>query len=88
LWRISHDHLQQVYEETSVGDRIGRFAAEQLYLQKSNREHSLLRDSAEERYLKLFSEQPLLIKHIPMKYLASYIGITPQALSRIRARIS
>jgi CRP-like cAMP-binding protein len=88
LWRISYADLQQVYAETSVGERIGRFAAEQLYLQKSNREHSLLRDTAEQRYLKLFSEQPLLMKHIPMKYLASYIGITPQALSRIRARIS
>jgi CRP-like cAMP-binding protein len=88
LWRISYENLQQVYAQTLVGERIGRFAAEQLYLQKSNREHSLLRDNAEQRYLKLFSEQPLLIRYIPMKYLASYIGITPQALSRIRARIS
>ena len=33
-------------------------------------------------------EQPLLFKQVPLKYIASYIGITPQALSRIRKRIS
>ncbi|MCH5685845.1 hypothetical protein LWM68_17290 [Niabella sp. W65] len=49
---------------------------------------SLLYDNAETRYLKLLAEQPHLIQQIPLKYLASYIGITPQALSRIRKRIS
>ncbi len=45
-------------------------------------------ETAEERYLNLFKERPNLIKEIPLKYIASYIGITPQALSRIRKRIS
>ncbi|HEY0749771.1 MAG TPA: hypothetical protein VGD26_01370 [Chitinophagaceae bacterium] len=67
---------------------IGRKASEDLFLKKSKRELSLLNDTAEERYLKLFSEQLHLIKQIPLKYIASYIGITPQALSRIRKRIS
>jgi len=59
-----------------------------LFLKKSKRELSLLHESAEQRYLNLFTEQPELIKQIPLKYIASYIGITPQALSRIRKRIS
>lgn len=88
LWRISHNHLQQVYENTSVGNKIGRLASEDLFLRKSKRELSLLKDSAEERYLNLFSEQLHLLQLIPLKYIASYIGITPQALSRIRKRIS
>lgn len=49
---------------------------------------AFLTKSPEERYLALFTERPELIKHIPLKYLASYIGVTPQALSRIRKRIS
>jgi ribosomal protein L10 len=48
---------------------------------------SLLTDTAEQRYLNLFEEQPHLIQKVPLKYIASYIGITPQALSRIRRRI-
>lgn len=87
LWRISYSDLQNIYITSSVGNRIGRYAAEQLFLAKSQREMAFLMQSAEERYLNLFTEQPRLIQEIPGKYLASYIGITPQALSRIRKRI-
>jgi CRP-like cAMP-binding protein len=88
LWRISATGLQEVYEQTNAGNSIGRKAAEALFLKKSQREMSLLYDNAETRYLRLLAEQPHLIQQIPLKYLASYIGITPQALSRIRKRIS
>ncbi|WP_446681784.1 Crp/Fnr family transcriptional regulator [Chryseobacterium flavum] len=88
LWRISHQDLNIIYDETEIGDRIGRLASEKLYLSNFRRELSLLTQTAEERYLALFSEQPDLLKNIPLKYIASYIGITPQALSRIRRRIS
>lgn len=88
LWRVSYDDLQTIYSETAVGNMIGRKAAESLFLEKSKRELALLNDTAEQRYLNLFTEQPELILQIPLKYIASYIGITPQALSRIRRRIS
>ena len=87
LWRLRYDDLQTIYKETEIGNNIGRQASEDLFLKKSKRELSLLNDTAEQRYLKLFSEQPKLIQQIPLKYIASYIGITPQALSRIRKRI-
>jgi CRP-like cAMP-binding protein len=88
LWRIRKAELEAIYSETAAGNIIGRKAAEALFIRKSRRELSLLTDSAEERYLRLFEEKPHLLQHIPLKYLASYIGITPQALSRIRRRIS
>jgi CRP-like cAMP-binding protein len=88
LWRINYIDLQDIYKETEFGNTIGRLASEELFLKKSKRELSLLSESAEKRYLNLFTEQLHLIKLIPLKYLASYIGITPQALSRIRKRIS
>lgn len=88
LWRISHKSLQDIYVRTDIGNKIGRLTAESLYLTKSAREQSLLNESATERYLSLFKNRPDLIKEIPLKYIASYIGITPQALSRIRKRIS
>jgi CRP-like cAMP-binding protein len=86
--RISHTNLQNVYRQTEAGNKIGRLAAEGLFLIKSKRELSLLKESAQERYLRLLHEQPNYIQQIPLKYIASYIGVTPQALSRIRARIS
>ena len=88
LWRISNKDLQEVYERTESGNTIGRKMAENMFLIKSNRELSLLSKTAEERYLDLFSDRPKLLKQIPLKYIASYIGVTPQALSRIRRRIT
>lgn len=88
LWSISYDDLHAVYKNTKIGNSVGRIVTEKLYLIKSGREHSLLTDSAEERYLKLFKDRPNVIKQIPLKFIASYLGVTPQALSRIRKRIS
>lgn len=87
-WSISYADLQHVYANSSTGDRIGRLSAEELFIRKSKRQLSLLTDTAEQRYRSLVMEQPHLLQYIPLKYLASYIGITPQALSRIRRRIS
>ncbi|WP_109831873.1 Crp/Fnr family transcriptional regulator [Reichenbachiella versicolor] len=88
LWRISFDDLQEIYKETKSGNLIGRRMAENMFLIKSKRELSLLNKTAEERYLDLFQERPKLLQQIPLKYIASYIGVTPQALSRIRKRIT
>lgn len=88
IWSVTFNDLQQIYAETEIGEKIGRLAGEDLFIKKSKRELTLLIDSAEQRYLNLFTEQPHLLQLIPLKYLASYIGITPQALSRIRKRIS
>jgi CRP-like cAMP-binding protein len=88
LWRMSHSDLQQVYALTEAGETIGRLTAEQLFLIKAERELSLLNETAEERYMALFKRRPNLFREIPLKYIASYIGVTPQALSRIRRRIT
>jgi CRP-like cAMP-binding protein len=84
---ITHHDLQLVYKNTQIGNLIGRLTAERLFLIKSKREQNLLNLSAEERYLNLFKERPELLKVIPLKYISSYIGVTSQALSRIRKRL-
>lgn len=88
VFRISREDLEFVYANTEIGNLIGRKTSEELFLLKSKRELSLLTETAEERYLNLFESRPELFQKIPQKYIASYIGITPQALSRIRKRIS
>jgi len=88
LWSISYQDIQAVYKTTQIGNMIGRFIAEKLFLIKSKREQSLLNETSEQRYLNLFKERPNVIKQVPLKYIASYIGVTPQALSRIRKRIT
>lgn len=85
---MSYENLQKVYQITKIGNLIGRLTAERLFLIKSKREQTLLQNTAEERYLNIFKYQPELIEKIPLKYISSYIGVTPQALSRIRKQIT
>ena len=88
LWRMSYDDLNEFYENTDNGNLIAKRMAEHMFLIKSKREFSFLSKTPAERYLELFKEKPRLLKQVPLKYIASYIGITPQSLSRIRKRIS
>ncbi|WP_345190299.1 Crp/Fnr family transcriptional regulator [Algibacter agarivorans] len=87
LLSMTYNDLQAVYNHTQIGNLIGRLTAERLFLLKSKREQNLLNLTAEERYMKLFKERPELLKEIPLKYISSYIGVTAQALSRIRKRM-
>ena len=61
---------------------------EKIYLSAKKRVEHLLYYTPENRYLKLLEENPHIFQKIPQKYIASYIGITPQSLSRIRNRIN
>lgn len=84
---ITYSDLQAVYNKTQIGNLIGRLTSERLFLLKSKREQDLLNLTAQERYTKLFKERPELLKVIPLKFISSYIGVTAQALSRIRKRL-
>lgn len=52
-----------------------------------NRQVSFIYDTPQERYLNLFKERPKIIAEIPQHYIASYLGIQPETLSRIRKKI-
>lgn len=60
---------------------------EHLYLFGLLRQHSFIFDTPQERYLKLFNERPKVIAEIPQRYIATYLGMTPETLSRVRKRI-
>ena len=47
---------------------------------------SRIRDTPEQRYRNLLNEHPEIVQRVPQIYIASYLGITPVSLSRIRAR--
>ncbi len=52
-----------------------------------NRCSSYILDNPEKRYLKLVEERPDLVARLPKQYIASYLGVTPVSLSRIRSRL-
>lgn len=60
---------------------------ETIFIAKEERESTFVKDSAERRYLDFCIAYPELKDQIPQQYIASYIGITPVALSRIRQKL-
>lgn len=60
---------------------------EQVQEEDRQRMNDLATLTAEQRYLKLVKESPNIIKHVPLKFIASYLGIKPESLSRIRREI-
>jgi CRP-like cAMP-binding protein len=66
---------------------VHRKVVEMLYIKKEKRESSLLLEDAQTRYLNFLKEYPGLEERIKQRYIASYLGITPVSLSRIRARL-
>ncbi len=88
LYSISHEKLQILYEKCEIAKKLGRIATEYLLSKKVKRELCLLTNTPQERYEMLLNEQPKYIQQIPLKYLASYIGVVPETLSRIRKRLS
>jgi CRP-like cAMP-binding protein len=60
---------------------------EAIFIAKEERESAFVKDSAERRYLDFCVAFPDLKERIPQQYIASYIGITPVALSRIRQKL-
>lgn len=86
LFRYSD--FQQLYKRHICWERIGRILAEQLYLQKETREREFLLLGAEQRYRLFLQRYESIADSIPQYHIASYLGITPVALSRIRARLA
>lgn len=77
----------KLYETNPTFERLGRIMAELAYTNVTVLYRMIHNEEPEERYLKLLSERPDLIEKIPQHYIASYLGVKPQSLSRIRKRI-
>ncbi len=81
---INATKLFALYDQYPSIERLFRKIFEQGYVDTVNRLESLQFYSAEERYLNLLHEMPDLLQRVPLKYIASYLGITQVSLSRIR----
>jgi len=88
LLTISHAHLQELYSKSAYWQKVGRIVAEIEFM--SDRQTSWRNSSlpAMEKYLVLLKENPGIVNRVPLQYIASYLGIKPETLSRIRKKIA
>lgn len=81
-----HD-FTKLFDRDIRWERLGRVLAEQHFILKEQREAALLLDDAETRYRQFLKEYPGLDKRIAQYHIASYIGVTPVTLSRVRKKM-
>ena len=88
VYRISKSKLETFFSSSVLFANIGRIIFERQFLDMENWMINGGAAQAKQRYLTLLEQNPELLQHVPLKHIASYLFITPQSLSRIRAELS
>ena len=83
---IHYYDLAKLYDQYHEVERIGRIIGQKYYVHLEDRIYNLQFLSAKARYEHLISSFPTLLQRVPLGYIASYLGISQETLSRIRAK--
>ncbi|MES1219424.1 MAG: Crp/Fnr family transcriptional regulator [Bacteroidota bacterium] len=84
LLRLSFENFQKVFEYQPKFMLLKNFYTERSFLKNTRHTADLAMLPAKERYYKFLHERPDLANRVPQYYIAAYLGIKPQSLSRIR----
>ncbi len=88
LARIHHDRLQEFYRDFPEFNFIGRVLTEYYFTLSEQRLYLLRKQSAEERYRFFMEHYPEWLQRVPLKYVATFLGMNLETLSRIRKKVS
>ena len=86
LWGMHHDDLERLYKQYHEIERLGRLLVGFGLIQVQQRFDDLHFATAAQRYQTLMDTNPTFIQRVPLGMIASYLGITQETLSRIRAQ--
>ncbi|MFK7935387.1 MAG: Crp/Fnr family transcriptional regulator [Saprospiraceae bacterium] len=84
---FSYHSLQQLYQKELFWQQVGRIATEHEFINTECHNRFLNDLSATERYQQVLAEDGELLQRVPLQYLASYLQVAPETLSRIRKKI-
>lgn len=86
LLLIHRSHLLSMYDRHKCFERLGRLALERTHVNMMEHMERISLDHARDNYRYLVTNHPSLLQRVPQKIIASYLNITPEHLSRIRAK--
>ncbi|WKN45764.1 Crp/Fnr family transcriptional regulator [Tunicatimonas pelagia] len=88
IYVFDRDGLQSLFRAHPRFMALQNYQVEQAFINTSQHANNLATLTAEQRYSQLIEQKPELVQRIPQYYLAAYLGIKPQSLSRIRKKSS
>ena len=86
-WKISFNNFMKLFHIEAFRE-VGRTRLINNYFQLKEHSITVIADQAKDRYLNLIKERPSIIQNVPLKHIATYLGITDTSLSRIRKEIT
>jgi CRP-like cAMP-binding protein len=88
VWLWNKSDVLPFFQENLNWLRFAKAIADQLFYRKEQKELELIKCSSEERYRHFLINFPGLSQRVPQYHIATYLGITPESLSRIRSKLS
>jgi CRP-like cAMP-binding protein len=85
-WKITFDDFMKLFSIEAFRE-VGRTRLVNNYFELKNHTVSVIADPAKDRYLNLLKAKPDIVQNVPLKQIATYLGITDTSLSRIRKEI-
>ncbi len=86
-WKITFENFMKLFNIEAFRD-VGRTRLVNNYFELKTHSVSVIADPAKDRYLNLLKTKPDIIQNVPLKQIATYLGITDTSLSRIRKEIA
>ncbi|WP_298759526.1 Crp/Fnr family transcriptional regulator [uncultured Psychroserpens sp.] len=86
-FRISYEELNTLFHNKPAFRDFGRAILVKKFIASQNRNYGMINRTAKERYQNLLSTKPQILQYAPLKYVASYLGVTDSTLSRLRKKM-
>jgi CRP-like cAMP-binding protein len=86
-WKISFENFMKLFSIEAFRE-IGRTRLVSNYFELKNHSVSVIADPAKDRYINLLKAKPAIVQNVPLKQIATYLGITDTSLSRIRKELT
>ncbi len=86
-FRISYKELNALFHNKVAFRDFGRAILVKEFISSKKRNYGMINRTAEQRYQDLLLSRPKILQHSPLKYVASYLGITDSTLSRLRKKM-
>ena len=84
---VSYHDIQKLYSEFPIFNTVVRKHLEYIFFLAEQRTQMLRKQTAEEKYQFFIKNHPTLIQRVPLRHIASYLGMNEETLSRVRSKI-